>query len=99
MIGFKDSIGLSPAQVDSLQRLSDSLDARNAVVSDSLRAAIDRAGQRPDPELLFTRLRPYLQAGRQHTRDALEAARKVLSPEQWNKLPDALKRGLAGRRG
>ncbi len=64
---------------------------------DSLQAIIDRAGQRPDPGLLFSRLRPYLQQARQRARDALDAAHAVLTAEQWNKLPDALKRGPVSR--
>lgn len=39
---------------------------------------------------------------RRHSQAALDAARAVLTPEQWNKLPDALKRGPrgpGGRRG
>ncbi len=98
ILGLKDSLGLSGLQVDSLQRLSDTLDAHNGVVSDSMRAIIGRAGGRPDPGLLFSRLRPLLQEGRQHARDALDAARAVLTPAQWNRLPDALQRGPAGRR-
>jgi hypothetical protein len=77
--------------------VSDSLDARNAVVRDSLQAIINRAGPRPDPGLLFSRLRPYLQQARQRARDALDAAHAVLTTEQWHKLPDALKRGPVSR--
>ncbi len=99
ILGLKDSLGLSTAQADSLQHLSDSLDLRNAVVRDSLHAIIDRAGQRPDPGLLFSRLRPYLQQARQRARDALDRAHAVLTADQWNRLPDALTRGPVRRGG
>jgi hypothetical protein len=52
---------------------------------------IERAGDRPDPGVLFARLRPKLAEGREHIRQALARARRVLTPDQWAKLPDALK--------
>lgn len=59
---------------------------------------VQRAGDRPDPGILFARMRPRLQAGRDNIRKALERARAVLTPEQWKRLPDALKSpGFGGR--
>ena len=80
---------------------SSDLDAQNRPVSDSLQAAVERAGERPDPGTLFARLRPKLAEGREHIRRALGRARGVLTPDQWAKLPDALKTvgGRAGRGG
>jgi hypothetical protein len=37
--------------------------------------------------------------GRQHIREALDRAKAMLRPEQWNMLPDAIKRGPGPRRG
>ena len=107
MIGMKDTLRLDDAQVTALQAISDSLDAQNAVVRDSLQADVQKAGNRPDPGILFARMRPRLQAGRENIRKALERARAVLTPDQWKQLPDALKApgfggrgaGGAGRRG
>ena len=43
-------------------------------------------------------MRPWLQAGRDNIRKALDRARAVLTPEQWKRLPDALKSpGFGGR--
>jgi len=91
ILKLKDSLRLSAGQVTFLRRVSDTLDARNAVVQDSLHVIIDRAGPRPDQTLLLSRLQPYLQQSRQHAREALDLARAALTMEQWNKLPDALK--------
>src|SRR5256886_2642887 len=97
MLELRDSLALSPDQVAGLQAIADSLDAQNRPVSDSLRAAVQRAGERPDPGTLFARLRPKLAEGREHIRRALERARSVLTADQWAKLPDTLK--TAGGRG
>jgi len=98
MLGLKDTLQLADSQVAALTALADSLDAKNGAVRDSLRADLQRAGDRPDPGILFARMRPRLQAGRDNIRKALDRARAVLTPEQWKRLPDALKSpGFGGR--
>jgi carboxypeptidase family protein len=101
ILELRDSLALAPDQVAGLQAIADSLDAQNRPVSDSLQAAVQRAGDRPDPGTLFARLRPKLAEGREHIRRALERARRLLTAEQWAKLPDALKTvgGRGGRGG
>src|SRR5207302_11201056 len=74
-----------------LQAISDSLDAAIRVVSDSLQAESRRAGGRADPTALYDRLRLKLAEGRRLIRHALEAAQGVLTPDQWARLPDAVK--------
>jgi len=101
MLGLKDTLQLADSQVAALKAIADSLDAQNGAVRDSLQADVQRAGDRPDPGIMFARMRPRLQAGRENIRKALDRARAVLTPEQWKKLPDALKApavGAGGRR-
>ena len=97
ILELRDSLGLAPDQVAGLHAIADSLDAQNRPVSDSLQAAVQRAGERPDPGTLFARLRPKLAEGREHIRRALERTRSLLTADQWAKVPDALK--TAGGRG
>ena len=98
-MGLKDSLHFTAEQTNALQRIADSLDMQNGTVRDSLQAELKRAGARPDPGILFARLRPRLQTGRDNVRKALERARAVLTPDQWNQLPEALKSpGTNGRR-
>ena len=99
MVGLKDTLKLTEPQMSALQNIADSLDAQNAAVRDSLQADVQRAGDRPDPGILFARMRPRLQAGRANIRKALERARALLTPEQWKQLPDALKSPASGGRG
>lgn len=99
ILGLRDSLQLSAQQVTTLAAIADTLDAQHRLVADSLEAMVQKAGDRPDPTVLFARLRPKLMEGREATRRALEAARAVLTPEQWAKLPDTVKfPGGGGRR-
>ena len=91
ILTLRDSLNLAPEQVSRLQAIADSLDAENRAVADSLQLARETAGERPDPALLTAQLEPQLAAGRANIRRALEQARSVLTPEQWGKLPPALK--------
>ncbi len=98
ILALKDSLHLTDDQVTRLQAISDSLDAENRVLSDSLRAQIERAGDRPDPTVLFARIRPKLAQGREQSRRALEQARQILTPDQWSLLPERIRAPGSRRR-
>lgn len=87
----RDSLALSPEQVERLTRLRDSLTARN----DSLVAAATeqaaRAGGGNDPQATFAAIRSTLEAARDGHRATLDSIRTVLTPEQWAKLPETVR--------
>jgi hypothetical protein len=91
ILALKDSLQLSDDQQTRLKAIADSLDAENQFLSDSIRAQIERAGDRPDPTVLFARIRPRLAQGREQARRALEHAHEVLSPDQWARLPERIR--------
>jgi hypothetical protein len=91
ILGYRDSLQFTADQVARLQAISDSLDAATPALSASLQAAIRGAGERPDRSALYARLRPRLAEGRHHRHRALDEARSTLTPDQWARLPDALK--------
>jgi hypothetical protein len=91
ILGYRDSLQLTPDQIARLQAVSDSLDAATRDLADSLQAESQRAGERADPTALYERMRPRLAEGRRRIRHALQAAQSVLTPDQWAKLPDAVK--------
>src|SRR5437764_467660 len=64
ILELRDSLACSPDQVVALQAIADSLDTQNRPVSDSLQAAVQRAGERPAPGTLFGRPAPPRAAGR-----------------------------------
>ena len=98
ILALHDSLALTDDETARLTVLSDSLDAHNRIVADSVQAVIERAGSNPDPAILFAAIRPKLQAGRDNVRKALEAARAVLTPAQWAKLPDSIRNPADRRR-
>src|SRR4029077_1245935 len=97
ILALKDSLHLTDDQVTRLQAISDSLDTENRVLSDSLRAQIERAGDRPDPTVLFARIRSKLAQGRELSRRALEQARQILTPQQWSLLSGGIRAAGATR--
>jgi hypothetical protein len=91
ILGMRDTLALSPVQVTTLQLLADSLTAKNTVVADSVRAIIQKAGTNPDARTLFGQIAPLLTNVRANNAAALDAAHKVLTSDQWKKVPDSVK--------
>jgi hypothetical protein len=98
ILALRDSLHLTEAQVTHLRAISDSLDVLNRALADSVREEIERAGDRPDPAVLFARIRPTLTRGREHSREALQRARQVLTADQWAQLPDTVRSAEKRRR-
>ncbi|MBI3789757.1 MAG: hypothetical protein HY275_02630 [Gemmatimonadetes bacterium] len=96
IIARKDTLALSPAQLEDLHAVRDSLARDQRVIGDSLRVLLGRMGSNPDPRDAFTTLQPQLTRARNATTAALDAARKILTPEQWALLPDSVKRPRQG---
>lgn len=102
IIALRDTLGLTRDQIAKLQPLSDSLDARNSLLADSVRVLMEKAGNGANPRELFTRLSPRLNEIRANNAAALGEARSVLTKAQWEKLPDSVKNprdGMGQRRG
>src|SRR5437899_5248978 len=87
ILGLRDSLGFSSEQVARLQVVSDSLDAGNRPIADSLQVEAQRACDGVDPTALLRRFGPKLTEGQENIRRALERARAILTAEQWSKLP------------
>ena len=91
VLELRDSLALTPEQVDRLTRLRDSLAARN----DSLIAVATEQAAGPggggNPQATFAAIRPTLEAARDGYRATLESVRTVLTAEQWAKLPEAVR--------
>ncbi len=103
ILALRDSLALTPPQLGSLTTLRDSLRARNAPLADSLRARLAAAQSAPDPRQAFATIAPLLQRARANAAATLTAAQGVLTPEQWARVPESVKRpprgGVGGGRG
>ena len=100
ILALRDTLGLSGDQAAKLQSLSDSLDTKNAVLADSVRVLVEKAGNGANPRELFTQLSPRLNEIRANNGAALDDAKGVLTSEQWEKLPESVRepRGGQGQR-
>jgi hypothetical protein len=102
IIALRDALGLTSDQIAKLQPLSDSLDARNSALADSVRVLVEKAGNGANPRELFTQLSPRLNEIRGNNASALEEAHGVLTEDQWEKVPASVKNprgGMGQRRG
>jgi hypothetical protein len=110
ILALRDSLQLTAEQTDLLQVVSDSLQAYQAELGDSLREMQRTAGAGGNPAVLFQTLAPRLQEARARTQRALDEAEEILTPEQWARVPEELRtvrqtprgggqRGVTGQRG
>jgi hypothetical protein len=99
LLELKDSLALTDSQVVKLTALRDSAAATYATIADSIRAAVAKAGPNADPARLFAATRPQLTKGRAKSREVLERAHAILTPEQWAKVPARVKSPGGARRG
>jgi hypothetical protein len=85
-----DSLGLTPAQVTRLTALRDSLNGVNDSLAATLEQEIERIGA-GDPRALLQAIRPRMQEAQENARRSLDQVRGILTPEQWEKLPERLR--------
>ena len=80
-------VHLTEAQSAQLDSISRRFTAARDSLAGVIRDEIQRAGPNPDPAVLFSGIRPKIEAGRRLTESALQEARGVLTPAQWEQLP------------
>jgi hypothetical protein len=105
VINLRDSLKLTDLQVVRLQLIDDSLHVKKDQLLDSLAAKVRSGAEgRTDAASVFQLVQPLLQQGRSEYLAAIQRTKQVLTPEQWNLLPEtfrnpALQRGPGGRQG
>lgn len=93
---LRDTLGLTPEQVAGIEAIRDSLRARNEPVRQAVRDAIPATATAQNGGELFGRVGPLLEPGRQNVQRALRDVQAVLTPEQWRRVPAALRNPLGG---
>ena len=96
VIQLKDSLALTEEQMAKLQPLSDSLAARNATLGAEAQKVVQDAGANPDMGALFGRIRPIMEKIQKSNADAMRDVEKILTSDQWAKVPERIKRGQMG---
>ena len=102
-IALNDSLtlGLTPDQQTKLRALSEIIAIRADKLAEELADVLTSAGSAPDPSVISARLQGKTQEARKVAEQAVADLQAVLTPEQWGKLPTAVKtvppdRGLGG---
>lgn len=96
-----DSLKLTDDQLTRVRAVNDSLTAKNAPIRAELATEITAAftaqasgaGQ-ADPGAVFRRVGPKLNEGRQNVQKALDEVQRILTPEQWRKVPAVLRNSV-----
>jgi hypothetical protein len=98
-IRLNDSLklALSPEQSARLQALSDTLAPKVEALVDQVADMLAGAGANPDPQVIFARMQGKTNEGRKLAEQAINELQSVLTPEQWAKLPAAVKTVPGGR--
>ena len=85
-----DSLALTSEQVTRLTAVRDSLNVVNDSLAATLEKEIEQVGA-GDPRALLQAIRPRMQQAQEDARRSLEAVRAILTPAQWDKLPERLR--------
>jgi len=103
MLDLRVGLRLSDSQEAKLKVISDTLVAQNTALGKQLQTEIQKMGANIEGGRMLTVLRPRLEEARKHLQAAIDAAKAVLTTEQWNYLPERLKTvrqfGAPGRQG
>ncbi len=91
VLGLSDSLNLSDAQVADIEAVRDSLEAQNEALAAELQQQIEEAGTEQNTRALLGLIQPKFEAAREVAQNSLEDLRRVLTDEQWELLPDAIK--------
>jgi hypothetical protein len=91
IIEIKIALRLTDDQVAKLQTVADSLTALSKELGAKAAKALEKAGPNPDQGVLFASIRPLFQASRENHAWALKQAQGILTPEQWQQVPEKIK--------
>ena len=88
---------LTPDQQKNLTVAGDSLQAKADTLVEALAETLGAAEKNADPMQLGMKMRGKIQEGRKLAETAITDAEKILTPEQWAKVPKNIKEPLQGR--
>jgi hypothetical protein len=91
ILSMSDTLQLTPEQVERLRVVSDTLQNYQAQLADSVRAQIASVTAGGNPAALMQTITPRLQESRARVTEALREAEEILTPEQWERVPEELR--------
>jgi hypothetical protein len=106
VLTFRDSVGMTPEQVETITGIRDNLTAQHAprqtAVEPIVRRLVETLGSAGQPNFqalmpmmqdIQLTLQPNLQGGQRETAEAMRAVQQALQPAQWEQLPQAVRAG------
>jgi hypothetical protein len=91
LLELRDTLRMTPAQVASIEQISTELQILLAKRREDLGRRFDNVQQGAEQGRIFQELQPEIEKARTEIGDALKAAEKVLSPEQWRQVPEQIR--------
>ncbi|TVP77017.1 MAG: hypothetical protein EA352_04530 [Gemmatimonadales bacterium] len=98
VLEFRDRVGMSDEQIQQIEVISGELDRELIRRREQLGRRFDGV-EGPRALQLFREVQPEIRAGREDMDAAMERVRRVLTPEQWRQLPEALRQPMADAEG
>ena len=90
ILARKDSLHLSAVQIVGLTDLADSLHARNSALFKRIQTLLTRQKENGDTTDMTTTVSLILQEASANSDRAVQAAEKLLLPEQWTLIPKGI---------
>jgi hypothetical protein len=94
IIALRDTLGLTEDQLTQLRPIGAALTIRNDSIARAVAAQV-QATAGANPGAVFQQLRPQLEQATATFAATLEAIQKILTPEQWARVPQRIKNPLA----
>ena len=94
IIAINDSakLELTPDQIAKLQASGDSFKVKADSLVDKVANILgDTTVKNPDPMTVFAKLQPSMAEGRKLATQAISDAKAILTPAQWEKVPESIK--------
>ena len=97
LLELSESLGLSADQIARIEDISAELDGRITATIEQVQERLDASGGEPQAQVGVLRdVQPLLQEGREAIGDAMEVIENVMTDEQWDMVPGALKNPVGG---
>jgi hypothetical protein len=91
ILALRDTLHLSAVEIVALSDLSDSLQARNGRIYQSIRTLLAKSQEAGDVTQMAGSVALMLEEASGNTAQAVDAAQKLLRPEQWVLIPAAIR--------
>jgi hypothetical protein len=91
ILGMKDTLHLSAVQIVALAEVADTLQKKNEKIYKNIRSLLSRSQEAGDVTQMAGSVAMMLEDASVNSARAITAAEKVLRPEQWSILPQAIR--------